>query len=356
MTQARPRILARPSLTSTQLPETLDWMEDALQVDIRSNARRLIPGQPDGSGLANQALLLIPGQVGEISVQLQNQSNSALSWTTEVVGDFPATWVIEPSQTHETRAQDTGYISLQFCIPTHFFESQAALNLNHRQLKANYESQISVYLNLPEGKRLIEHQTFYLSVRSPSTYLNYLPEIYSESDFMGRFLLIFEQTFDPAVQTLDTLWAYLDPLTAPKDMLPFLAHWVAWKIEPRWDLNKQRRFIRHAMELYRWRGTKKGLRLFLHLYTDLPLDEHLPEPEKHISIMEDFNRKFVLGEVALENNPMLGGGSPYHFTVTLRPDSSRPNTSPIEQELVKNIIEQYKPAFCTYDLHLLNNV
>jgi phage tail-like protein len=361
MTQARRRFIEPPSITSSQLPETLDWMEEALQVEIRTNPRRLIPGHPDNSGLATSALLLIPGQVGEITVQLQNPKSTPLSWTIEIDGDFPASWLIEQSLTSEIAPQELGVVNLQFCIPSHFFEEQVALNSHQRTLQVNYESQISVYINPPASTepaaeqprqrgKLVGYQTFYLAVRSPSSYLNYLPEIYGESDFMGRFLMIFEQAFDPAVQTLDTLWAYLDPLTAPKDMLPFLAHWVAWKMEPRWDLKQQRRLIRHAVELYRWRGTKQGLRLFLHLYTDLSLDEDLPEAEKHISITEDFNRKFTLGEVSLGQAPMLGGGSPYHFTVTLRPDS----VHSLDRALIIDIIDQYKPAFCTYDLHILN--
>jgi len=59
-------------------------------------------------------------------------------------------------------------------------------------------------------------------------YAKFLPAIYQELDFVGRFLKIFEQAFEPAVNSLDTLWAYLDPTTAPQGLLPFLAHWVGW--------------------------------------------------------------------------------------------------------------------------------
>jgi phage tail-like protein len=81
---------------------------------------------------------------------------------------------------------------------------------------------------------LAEQEPFPLVVRPDSAYLNFLPSFYQDVDFIGRFLSIFEQGFDPAVQAIDTLWAYLDPLTAPEALLPFLAHWVAWKLDPRW--------------------------------------------------------------------------------------------------------------------------
>jgi phage tail-like protein len=87
-------------------------------------------------------------------------------------------------------------------------------------------------------------------------------------------------------------------LTAPEALLPFLAHWVAWPIDRRWDTKQQRRFIRNAVELYRWHGTRQGLRFYLHLYTELPLDEDLPEAEKHISIEEIFYAGFCDGRNA----------------------------------------------------------
>ena len=166
---------------------------------------------------------------------------------------------------------------------------------------------------------------------------------------MGRLLKIFEQSFEPAVQTLDSLWAYLDPLTAPQALLPFLAQWVAWQMQPQIGLQRQRQLIRSAIQIYRWRGTRRGLRFYLHLATDLPLDEHLlDEADKHIGISESFGRGAVFGESRLGEDAILGGGRPFHFIVHLRPDSSHQ----IDESLVRSIIEQEKPAFCTYDLYI----
>jgi len=135
-------------------------------------------------------------------------------------------------------------------------------------------------------------------------------------------------------------------LTAPEALLPFLAHWVAWPIDRRWDVKQQRRLIRNAVELYRWHGTRRGLRFYLHLYTELPLDEDLPEDEKHISIEEIFTRGFVMGETLIGTDSMLGGGRPFHFIVRLRPEPDKR----IDEGLVRGIIDREKPAFCTYDL------
>jgi hypothetical protein len=47
---------------------------------------------------------------------------------------------------------------------------------------------------------------------------------------------------------------------------------------------------------------------------------------------------------------MIGGGRPYHFIVRLRPDQP----DQIDEQLVRDIIEREKPAFCTYELDLVN--
>jgi phage tail-like protein len=349
MTQARPRLIASPTLTSTLIPEALDRMDEVLDVRIELNSRRVTPG-PFQAGAVTNALLLIPGQCSEITVQMTNPSTQPLPWGIEVT-DLQKIQKIEyldPPVLSDIAPGTTKHEILRFRVPTDFFEQPDAVNPQQRTLQSDFPFRISVFATRQETPILIKDEIFYFAVRSPSTYLDFLPEIYRQSDFMGRFLMIFEQALDPDIQTLDTLWAYLDPLTAPKAMLPFLAHWVAWGMEPRWTLKQQRRLMRHAVELYRWRGTREGLRLFLHLYTDLPLDEDLPESEKHISIVEDFNRKFVLGEVRFDQSPKLGGGRPYHFSVVIRTEPSEQ----IDVPLVKEIIERYKPAFCTYDLQI----
>ena len=47
--------------------------------------------------------------------------------------------------------------------------------------------------------------------------------------------------------------------------------------------------------------------------------------------------------------PSWGGGRPFHFSVILRP----PSSARLDEGLVRTIIEQEKPAFCTYELAIL---
>ncbi len=46
-------------------------------------------------------------------------------------------------------------------------------------------------------------------------------------------------------------------------------------LETDWPVNKKRRLIKKAMELYRWCGTVKGLKLFIALFTGF--EPHIQE-------------------------------------------------------------------------------
>jgi phage tail-like protein len=277
--------------------------------------------------------------------------NQSLYWKIKLEGNFPENWCeyqqsefakLDPKQQHQE--------SIYFRVPADFFENQSVLQDKEKpHLQLNYQCEIAIYRQTRNCEQAIEYTVFQLQIRPNSAYLDFLPAIYREVDFVGRFLSIFECGFEPTVQTLDTLWAHLDPLTAPTALLPFLAHWVGWNIDTRWDIDQQRRLIRNAITLYRWHGTRWGLRFYLHLYTRLPLDDDLDEQDKHIQIIEDFKQGFVLGKTNLGNDSMLGGGRPYHFIVKLRQD----NFPAIDESLVRQVIESQKPAFSTYDLQIL---
>ncbi len=303
---------------------------------------------PESGRFENQ-ILLTPGQAAEVAIQVENPSDQDWQWQIVLEGDFPRDWSSwDQSTLLDLPANDKKSQNIRFQVANEQYFEQA-LTRDRRTLEINYGSQISIYVQREQQRYLIADQPFEIWVRPACSYLDYLPDIYRESDFMGRFLSIFEQAFDPTVQTLDALWAYLDPLTAPKALLPFLAHWVAWEMNPRWTLKQQRRLIRNAVQLYRWRGTRHGLRLYLHLFTGLPLDEELPEPQKHISILESQQTGFVIGQARFEQSPTIGGGRPYHFSVILRSEQD----CAIDEELVHEVIQMVKPAFCTYDLQIL---
>ena len=362
MTQATSRATRR------QNPIHLQLTPMQLPVGQPQGDADTTPWQLEGGEAASQInLRLSPEAPSELLVQIYNQSDRNLRLAMRVTGDFPPQWCDVHTEGEWLPAQQGMDGLLYFRLPQDFFESHQALR-PRQALKLNYRGRIQIYRlaeettlnessrssqslsepNNPERQNgpqnnqgsLISSADFYLSVRPHSLYPSFLPEIYQEVDFIGRFLAIFEQAFEPAVNQLQSLWAYLDPLTAPEGMLPFLAHWVGWPEDIHWGVDRQRRLISQAMELYQWRGTQKGLRLYLQLYTGLP--------DEQIQIIESFTQGFVLGgETSLGETTLIGGGQPFHFMVRLQ------SHEPLEEGLIRTIIDQEKPAFCTYDLDLL---
>lgn len=304
--------------------------------------------EPVDLDTGGQNLILYPGEAAQFVVQMQNLSSQPLAIDLRLEGGCPLAWYdigMEGRELTPGRRMD-GVI--QFQVPANFFENPQALRQDE-QLILNFQNDVLVnFREIETGRQYLDGTGLNLYVRPRSRYLQYLPTLYREVDFIGRLLKIFEQAFDPIVQSLNVMWANLDPLTSPEALLPFLAHWVGWNLDARWSPEQQRRLIRNAMEIYRWRGTRQGLRLFLHLYTDLPLDDHLPETEKHICIQGASYKAFYLGDSHLGQGTAVGRGRPYHFIVRLHCEPDRP----IEESLVRYIIEQEKPAFCTYELSI----
>lgn len=109
-----------------------------------------------------------------------------------------------------------------------------------------------------------------------SRYLQYLPAIFQErpapdqAPYLGQFLRPFEQVlthFDDLLAVIDQNFAFA---LAPDDFVSWLASWIALALDEEWEDEQRRRLLSEAMELYRWRGTARGLKRYLEIYTGLP--------------------------------------------------------------------------------------
>lgn len=284
-------------------------------------------------------------------VRLENRAELPLNYHLQVKGTIPLSWYSLYTEGSELQQGRSTEAVVRLRPDADFFEARQALAPD-QTLTLNYQGEVRVYgrSDSDHPGELLASEPFRLWLRPRSLYPQFLPAVYREVDFIGRFLAIFERSFEPSVQMLQTLWAYLDPLTAPEALLPFLAQWVGWKNEATWSVAQQRSLIRRAMEIYRWRGTRRGLQLYLHLYTGLPLsDPTRPSQQQPIQIYSAFRRGFVLGETDLGPTAALGGGQPFHFAVKLCPRVGQF----LDEGLVRTIIEQEKPAVCTYDLAIV---
>jgi phage tail-like protein len=101
-------------------------------------------------------------------------------------------------------------------------------------------------------------------------YINHLPAIYRNDsackEFLQRFLSLFESLFSDVEDRIIDLSVLFDPVSTPKDILPWLAGWLAVELNEDWDEEKQRRTIAQAFELYGRRGTAQGLREALRIF------------------------------------------------------------------------------------------
>lgn len=151
-----------------------------------------------------------------------------------------------------------------------------------------------------------------------SQYLDDLPVIFQDSDFLGRFLLIFETIWEPLEHRQRHINMYFDPRTAPADFLPWLASWLDFRINANWPEVRLRRLLAEAMELYRWRGTRYGLARMIEIHCGV-----FPR------ITEDESRPFI-------------------FLVRL---SSSAGTT-IDRAMVEDVIMTHKPAHAGFILEI----
>ncbi len=172
-----------------------------------------------------------------------------------------------------------------------------------------------------------------------STYLKYLPAIYSESDFMGRFLMIFEGIQGPIEGMVQNIAYYFDPNTTPEELLPWLASWVNVALDDSWPIERRRRLVKSAVELFQRRGTRRGMAEYLRVYAGV-------EPQ----IVEESGGIPLSGNARLGWNTVLGSGTHHTFTVTLELD----DPESLNVGHLKAIIEAEKPAHAGYKLRIVN--
>ncbi|MFP2929003.1 phage tail protein [Pyxidicoccus sp. 3LG] len=153
-----------------------------------------------------------------------------------------------------------------------------------------------------------------------------LPGVFQRTVLPGSPLLalleVMEALHAPSEAVLARLEAHFDPRRAPDRFVPFLARWVGMDLPVTTGLGRLRELVAAAVEISRWRGTARGLRLFLTTATgrtDFEVDEAVPGPD--------------------------GRKRPFHVRVRA------PAEVFAHRLLLERIIEREKPAYVTYELH-----
>jgi phage tail-like protein len=95
---------------------------------------------------------------------------------------------------------------------------------------------------------------------SPRQLLDTMPTIYQADPLAEQLCAACDEVLAPIFATLDCLTAYLDPRTAPSDMLDWLAGWVGLDTAGQREPARKREIMLTGIELLPWRGTIRSVR------------------------------------------------------------------------------------------------
>jgi phage tail-like protein len=207
-----------------------------------------------------------------------------------------------------------------------------------------------------------------------SSLLGLLPAVFQEDrhqddasgqllpSFLGRFLLAFEKILlgrlgeaEPGLdEVVASIHRYFEPGEllspgdrAPAEFLPWLAGWLALVLREDWDPDpsqrqqRQRNLIGRASELYRLRGTKRGIEEFVRSYTVLG------------ARVDELDTRFRIGfNSRVGQDTIIDGGAPFCFTVTVLVPATRFADLKKVAEVSRAIVDQQKPAHTSYTLRI----
>jgi phage tail-like protein len=147
--------------------------------------------------------------------------------------------------------------------------------------RESYEDRDTVLEQRPARGQMVYEGTEVTIWIARRGYLENLPAIYRRSDAVGRNLVrevcfLFEHMFDSVERNLTDGWRFYDPHVTPHEFLSWLSGWTAFSLDLDWPEAEKRALIKRAVDLYRIRGTKRGLSLFLRLFTG-----HEPDIEEN---------------------------------------------------------------------------
>jgi phage tail-like protein len=197
-----------------------------------------------------------------------------------------------------------------------------------------------------EGDELPEPRVVKVEVAT-RPWINYLPGIYQDADeenadFLQRFLLISAHLTSGIEEHLEFVHELFDPRITEARWLPWLASWLAMPLLEGWDEEKRREIVQRIPELYRLRGTARGLKLALRLFADVKAEIHEGEwPYPGMVI----GRSSTIGKDTVLSPPVFVSQC---FTVELPEEKTEVSRERLRT--VQALVESEKPAHAHYAL------
>ena len=195
----------------------------------------------------------------------------------------------------------------------------------------------------PQTDEVVELGEFMVSFGAKS-WMTYLPELYQKgtgnNSFLDRYLSIFQSLYDDMGKKIRNVVEDLDPKTADKKALEWLAKWLDIETPYIWNEQQLRFLIAHSIEFQEARGTKRGIELFVELYTgEKPF---VIEWQDFADYHEQKEYGKLLGKLYTDD--------PESFTVLVK-ESCIPTHK--EQQTLLRILEQIKPVQMEVNLIVL---
>ena len=199
---------------------------------------------------------------------------------------------------------------------------------------------------ITDAAETLEQASLRLAVFGKGRYLQYLPELYDNDDFMSRFLMLFESFWKPIHQQVEQVDGYFDPDLTPPAFIPWLSSWLGMPVDESLPLDRQRTLLKSTMMLFQYRGTLKALKSYLEVYT-----------AGEVTITERRAANFVLGPASVLGPDIALGrdNQPNTVLIDLRlseSELSRTKYSPeTYRQKMMEIVRTLVPAQVFFDVH-----
>jgi phage tail-like protein len=181
------------------------------------------------------------------------------------------------------------------------------------------------------------------------SYAAYLPDVYREeavsASFVDRFLANFEGLLTELEGRIAATEVLFDRAAAPASALDWLASWLGATLDPEWDEARRRLFIANAVELYRTRGTRRGLLAAIRVAVDRCPQE--------AGLFADDRQSGPFGFRMSEAFAQGDAAAAHRFTVLAPVDLSSTPTERLRlREQVFAVVERERPAHAAFDVQL----
>jgi len=173
------------------------------------------------------------------------------------------------------------------------------------------------------------------SLVSPHPLGGYLPALYQEDQLAQAWLSGLDDVLAPIFSSIDNFDAYLDPGLTPADFLDWLATWMGLVADETWPVERRRAFVSSASELYRMRGTARGLAAHVLIFS-----------AGEIEILEHGGTSWS----ATNGAPLPGS---IGFDVVIRIKVSDPST--VDKAKVDALVASAKPAHLTHRVEVASS-